>query len=162
MWTPGATGFDADSTRSLWSSLPRKTDDRGALAAPAPPAVTCTVRGGVVFVDECGDGFRARDAAGEPDHTEGIQAALNATAHTVVLRNLSAATPWIARPLFLYNNDRLDPTACSRFSLFSLNCVFTPTALHLQRAPLRGECLPARQARPGMQAGGAGHVLSRP
>ena len=116
MWTPGATGFDADSTRSLWSSLPRKAGDRGALAAAAPPAVTCTVRdGGVVFVDECGDGFRARDAAGQPDHTEVIQAALNATAHTVVLRNLSAATPWTARPLFLYNNDRFYTTPCSRF-----------------------------------------------
>ena len=109
MWTPGATGFDTDSTRSLWSSLPRKTDDR------TPAAVACTVRDGVVFADECGDGFRARDAAGQPDHTEVIQAALNATAHTVVLRNLSAATPWTARPLFLYNNDRFYTTPCSRF-----------------------------------------------
>ena len=77
-----------------------------AVAAVAPPpAARCPVRGGVVYVDECGDGFRARDAAGQPDHTEVIQAALNSTAHTVVLRNLSAATPWVSRPLFVTRSD---------------------------------------------------------
>ena len=71
----------------------------------APPPVACTVRDGVVYVDECGSGFHARDAAGQPDHTEVIQAALNSSAHTVVLRNLSSSSPWVSQPLFIHNNN---------------------------------------------------------
>ena len=75
----------------------------GALAPPP----RCTVTDGVVFVDECTPGFaEALDAAGQPDHTALIQTALNASgAHTVVLRNVSKAAPWISRPLFVYLND---------------------------------------------------------
>jgi hypothetical protein len=69
-----------------------KSDDLDGTADGSEQSVpvTCTVRDGVVRVDECGDGFKARDSAGQPDHTEVIQAALNSSAHTVVLRNLSA------------------------------------------------------------------------
>ena len=73
---------------------------------PPPPPPLCAAKGGVVFVDECGDGFNATDSAGQPDHTTVIQAALNVSgAHTVVLRNLSASTPWVVTPLFIHRND---------------------------------------------------------
>lgn len=83
-------------------------DAHNTLSLPLSPAVSCPVRpDGTVYVDECGDGFNARDAAGQPDHTAVIQAALRSPAHTVVLRNLSASTPWITQPLFLVNNNSL-------------------------------------------------------
>ena len=91
----------------------RQDTEHGDRGGGAPPL--CRPRGGVVFVDECGDGFKATDSAGQPDHTAVLQAALNVSgAHTVVLRNLSASTPWVATPLFLYRNDmtfRFEPNA---------------------------------------------------
>lgn len=89
-----------------------KTDDddhgdtRAAAAAASPAPPVCAATDGVVYVDECGEGFTASDSAGQPDHTAVVQAALNASgAHTVVLRNLSRPTPWVVTPLFIYRSD---------------------------------------------------------
>jgi hypothetical protein len=78
---------------------------RAAGTLASTPPVICTVRHGVVYVDECGSGFGARDAAGQPDHTDAIQAALDSSATIVVLRNMSSSSPWIARPLFVQQNN---------------------------------------------------------
>ena len=88
-----------------------KSDDLDGTADGSEQSVpvTCTVRDGVVRVDECGDGFKARDSAGQPDHTEVIQAALNSSAHTVVLRNLSARCG--KRPCLQYHFTR-KPVIC--------------------------------------------------
>jgi|EP01043_Picozoa_sp_COSAG02_P002946 hypothetical protein len=88
----------------LFGALPLVARASSTAKAATQP-VKCSVRDGVVFVDECGSGFGARDAAGQPDHTDVIQAALNSSAKTVVLRNLSSSSPWIARPLFIHSND---------------------------------------------------------
>ena len=78
-----------------------------AAGAARGDGVRCPVEGGVVFADLCGEGIRARDSAGQPDHTEVLQAALNTSgAHTVVLRNLSSPTPWVAAPLYIDKGDR--------------------------------------------------------
>jgi hypothetical protein len=78
--------------------------DEDSVNIPTPPL--CAAKHGVVFVDECGDGLKATDSAGQPDHTAVVQAALNTSgAHTVVLRNLSASTPWVVTPLFIFRDD---------------------------------------------------------
>ena len=88
----GVTSAVASLPSGLSTTARLKSDDLDGTADGSEQSVpvTCTVRDGVVRVDECGDGFKARDSAGQPDHTEVIQAALNSSAHTVVLRNLSA------------------------------------------------------------------------
>ena len=78
-----------------------------AAGAARGDGVRCPVEGGVVFADLCGEGIHAHDAAGQPDHTDVLQAALNASgAHTIVLRNLSSPTPWVAAPLYIDKGDR--------------------------------------------------------
>eukprot|EP01051_Picozoa_sp_SAG22_P018001 SAG22_NODE_2915_length_2107_cov_2.435757_1_plen_544_part_10 len=74
-------------------------------ASAARPVRCPPATGGVLFADSCGHGFNATDSAGQADHTAVLQAALNASdAHTVVLRNLSASTPWIAEPLCIWKS----------------------------------------------------------
>jgi hypothetical protein len=89
----------------------RQIKNRVADTAPAKPnatAVRCPpAANGILYADLCGDGFTAVDSVGQPDHTAVLQAALNASdVHTIVLRNLSASTPWITNPLFLYESHR--------------------------------------------------------
>ena len=73
-----------------------------AASVRCPPA-----KEGIIYADLCGSGLNSTDSAGQADHTAVLQAALNASdAHTVVLRNLSARTPWVSSPLCIWKSHR--------------------------------------------------------
>ena len=93
---------DSESSATSWRHPPDK-QDCPVTHCPPPTAA------GVIFADQCGRGLHATDARGNPDHTCVLQAALNQSAaagvHTVLIRNLSSATPWVTQMLTLFRND---------------------------------------------------------
>ena len=133
----------AMAQRALLCALPifaslssgQQLSQRGLVAGAtlldhAPPS-QCT--GGVVVVDLC-FGFNSTDS------TEMLQAALNSTAHTVVIRPLT--TPWFTRPLFLRSHQTVifEPGVVLRAKRWEFHGPFDAliTAIGVQNVTLQG------------------------